>query len=62
MPNIAGKENKRTKPCLMCKRNHDMDNSKKFLELGFNERNSYLAFLGDFFYVTLLIVEIILRF
>ena len=30
-------------PCHMCKKNHDVDNSKKFLELGVNERSSYLA-------------------
>ena len=30
-------------PCHMCKKNHDVDNCKKFLELGVNERSSYLA-------------------
>ena len=27
----------------MCKKNHDMDNCKKFLELSVNERSRYLA-------------------
>ena len=40
---ITGEEKKCQSPCHMCKKIHDMDNCKKFLELGVNERSRYLA-------------------
>ena len=40
---ITGEEEKSQSPCQMCKKNHDMDNCKKFLELHVNKGSSYLA-------------------
>ena len=40
---IIGEEGKCRSPCHMCKKNHDMDKLKKFLELSVNERTRYLA-------------------
>ena len=40
---ITGEERRCQSPCHMCKKNHDMDNCKKFLELTVNERSRYLA-------------------
>ena len=39
---IRGEEEKCRSPCHMCKKNHDMDNCKKFLELSVNERSRFL--------------------
>ena len=40
---ITGEERRCQSPCHMCKKNHDMDNCKKFLELTVNDRSRYLA-------------------
>ena len=40
---ITEEKKKCQSPCHMCKKIHDMDNCKKFLELGVNERSRYLA-------------------
>ena len=40
---ITGEEGKCQSPCHMCKKNHDMDKLKKFLELSVNERSRYFA-------------------
>ena len=40
---ITGEEEKCRSPCHMCKKNHDMNNCKKYLEFSVNERSSYLA-------------------
>ena len=41
--NITETEEKGQSTCHKCKKNHDMDNCKKFLELRVNERSRYLA-------------------
>ena len=40
---ITGEEQKCQSPCHMCKKNHDMDNCKKFFEPSVIERSRYLA-------------------
>ena len=40
---ITEEEGKCQSPCHMCKKNHDMDKLKKFLELSVNERSRYFA-------------------
>ena len=40
---ITGEDRRCRSPCHMCKKNHDMDNCKKFLKLTVKERSRYLA-------------------
>ena len=57
---ITGEEEKYQSSCHMCKKNHDIDNCKKCLELNVNKRSRHLA-KNKLFFGAMILSQVIMQ-